>query len=314
MRCASSAVRRGRAVQPRQAVGVSGLGRVAPAAGLAGFHAGPGNARRPAPRVREGVNLTRTLIIIVVSLAVFYLLICALMFTFQRSLIYFPQPRQGDPPLPLMTLDRDGLSVLVSTHESDRADAVLYFGGNAEDVSRSVDALAAAFPDQALYLMHYRGFGGSAGTPSEVDLVADAQALHDRVLATPHRAVTVVGRSLGTGVAIQLAVSRPVARLVLITPYSSLRELAADLYPWLPVRRLIRDRFESYRHAPQVTVPTRIVVAERDAIVPHQSSDELARHFAPGLVTRVQVGGSDHVSILDAPGFAPAMSEPGERP
>lgn len=162
--------------------------------------------------------------------------------------------------------------------------------------------------------MHYRGFGGSTGRPTERALVADALALHDRV-ASGHRSVLVVGRSLGSGIAIQLAVRRPLTGLVLVTPYDSLLELASALYPWLPVDWLLRDRYESWRYAPEVTVPTRILVADHDDIVPIPSSDRLQARFRPGLVTRVRVPGSDHVTILDAQAFAraaaPAAGLPG---
>ena len=257
--------------------------------------------------------MTRPLLAVVVAIAALYLFICALMFVFQRSLIYFPQARHAGDRVPSLSLESEGESLKVSTRALSQPDAVLYFGGNAEDVSSSIEKLAAAFPDQALYLMHYRGFGGSTGRPSEAGFVADARALYDHV-APAHRSLTVVGRSLGSGVAIQLAVSRPVARLVMITPYNSLLELASDLYPWLPVRWLLKDRYESYRYASQVTVPTRLIVAERDVIVPIPSSEALSRQFAPGIVTRVKIPGSDHVTILDAPDFVTSMTNPGERP
>lgn len=265
--------------------------------------------------------MTRPLLAAAAGLALLYLLVCAVMFVFQRSLIYLPQPRHADRQVPTLTLETGGERLVITTHRVDRPDAVLYFGGNAEDVSSSLPRLARAFPDRALYLMHYRGFGGSSGRPAETALVDDALALHDRV-APGHRSILVVGRSLGSGVAIPLAARRPVAGLVLVTPFNSLLELASDLYPWLPVAWLLRDRYESWRHAPCITAPTRFIIAARDDVVPIASSDRLQRHFRPDLVTRVQIPDTDHITILDAaslgaalvaPDAAPAGDRPAER-
>ena len=129
--------------------------------------------------------------------------ICAILFFAQRSLLYFPQGR-GDESGELLRLPGD---VLVSTRPIAGPDAVVYFGGNAEDVSLNLPDFRAAFPGQALFLMHYRGYGGSAGSPSEEGLVADGLALLDRVLAAHPRA-TLIGRSLGSGIATVFWVSR----------------------------------------------------------------------------------------------------------
>ena len=251
----------------------------------------------------------RPLLAAALAVAALYLLACALMFFAQRSLLYLPQPRHAGPDVPTRVLETGGERVVITTHRVERREAILYFGGNAEDVSSSLPRLERAFPDRALYLMHYRGFGGSSGGPSEAALVADALALHDHV-APAHGSIVAVGRSLGSGVAIQLAAARAVDGLVLVTPFNSVLELASDLYPWLPVDWLLRDRFESWRHAARVTVPTRFVVAERDDIVPIASSDRLQRHFRADLVTRVRIPGSDHITILDAPAFGAAVALP----
>src|SRR5690606_2752171 len=117
--------------------------------------------------------------------------------------------------------------------------AVLYFGGNAEDVSRSIALLSRAFPGAAIYAIHYRSYGGSSGTPSESSLVADAMGLFNRVAET-HPLITIVGRSLGTGIAIQVAASRQIERLVLVTPFNSMAELAAEHFKLFPVQLILR--------------------------------------------------------------------------
>src|SRR5690606_7084428 len=180
-----------------------------------------------------------------------YLAICGLLYLSQRSYIYYPTNRGVDTPT--ITLHRGDAQVLVSTNgvDSDSDRAVLYFGGNAEDASQAVGLLSQALPDAAIYAMHYRSYGGSTGTPSEHALVSDAMVLFDQV-AKQHPRVSIIGRSLGSGIAVQVAASRkPVERLLLVTPYYSLLELASEHFTWFPTRLLLQDRYESWRHVSQ---------------------------------------------------------------
>ena len=99
------------------------------------------------------------------------------LYLFQRSLLYFPQPRSVDSPAQTLHLPVSGAQLIVSTKAHAGRKALVYFGGNAEDVSASLASFSEAFPDYAIYLMHYRGYGGSSGAPSEAALNADALAL-----------------------------------------------------------------------------------------------------------------------------------------
>jgi pimeloyl-ACP methyl ester carboxylesterase len=236
------------------------------------------------------------------SIAILFAGLCVALFVFQRSLIYFPQPRFNRDGVTLMTMQAGTRTVVVSTRPNAGPDALIYFGGNAEDVSLNMPDFSAAFPNHAIYLLHYPGFGGSCGRPSQQAIFADALALFDRVHAE-HENVVVVGRSLGSGVAVYVASLRPVARLVLVTPFDSLVDVAAYHYPFLPVRWLLRDRFESWRYAPQVTAPTRIIVAEHDEVVPRASTDRLRTRFKDGIVSYVIVPGVGHNTISDSPDF-----------
>lgn len=213
---------------------------------------------------------------------------------------YFPQPRSSTRGSAIVTLPVADEQVLVSTRPNDGPKALIYFGGNAEDVSANMPSLAAAFPDRAIYLLHYRGFGGSSGKPSEESLVADGLALFDHVIAT-HKDVTLIGRSLGSGVAVRVASLRPVERLVLVTPFDSL--IAAHHYPYFPVRWLLKDKYESWRYAPAVTAPTVIIAAENDQIIPRESSELLRSRFADGVATFTVIPGTTHNSISLSPEY-----------
>jgi pimeloyl-ACP methyl ester carboxylesterase len=234
--------------------------------------------------------------------AVAYVGACLVLFLFQRSLIYFPQPRSLTGGITIVTLPVARERVLVSTRPNDGPKALIYFGGNAEDVSANMPSLAAAFPDRAIYLLHYRGFGGSSGKPSEEPLVADGLALFDHVIGS-HKDVTLIGRSLGSGIAVRIASQRSVERLVLVTPYDSLQEIAAHHYPYFPVRWLLKDKYESWRYAPAVTAPTAIIAAENDKIIPRESSELLRSRFADGVATFTVIPATTHNSISLSPEY-----------
>ena len=229
-----------------------------------------------------------------------YVAACAALYFFQRSLIYFPQPASYAAPASTMRLAVEGAQLQLSVRPHAGPDAVIYFGGNAEDVSASLPELSMAFSDSAIFLMHYRGYGGSSGVPSETALHKDALALFDEVHAA-HANVVLIGRSLGTGVAIRLATQRPVARLVLVTPYESLQDLAAAQFPFFPVRWLLTDKFESGRYAPLVTAPTTIIAAERDEVIPRWSTDRLHARFGPGVAKFIVLPGTGHNTISANP-------------
>lgn len=247
-------------------------------------------------------RVLRIVLMMLLGVTVIFAGLCAALFVFQRSLIYYPQPRSNREASVLMTLSVGTNKIQVSTRVHAGPDALIYFGGNAEDVSEDVPGLVSAFPSKAIYLLHYPGYGGSSGSPSQQAIFADALALFDQAHAE-HPNITVIGRSLGSGVAVWLASIRPVVRLVLVTPYDSLADPAAQQYPYMPVRWLLKDKYESWRYAPKVTVPTRIIVAEDDEVIPRSSSDRLRARFRTDLVSYSLVPNVGHNTIQDAPNY-----------
>ena len=244
----------------------------------------------------------RVFIIMVVSAVILFAVVCGALFAFQRSLIYFPQPRSNPEGSNLMILPVGTATVHVSTRAHVGPAALIYFGGNAEDVSQDIPDLADAFPDRAIYALHYPGYGGSSGSPSQKAIFAASLALFDRV-HTEHQNVVVVGRSLGSGVAVWTASQRPIARIILVTPFDSLGDVASEQYRFVPVRWLLRDKFESWRYAPMVKAQTRIIVAENDELVPRFSSDRLCSRFQEDLVSYIVVPKVGHNTIQDSPGY-----------
>ena len=263
--------------------------------------------------------MIRGLLALAAGMVALYLLVCVVMFAAQRSLLYLPQPRQPGSRAPTLLLQSGGERLVITTHRPDGPDrpnaapssavpsrAVLYFGGNAEDVSLSVVQLAEAFPGAAIHAMHYRGYGGSTGSPSERALVGDGLGLHDQV-ATRHRQVVVVGRSLGSGIAIQVAAARPVQRLVLVTPFDSLAELAATQFRLFPTRWLLQDTYESWRYAAALTMPVTVIIAGYDEVIPKQSSLRLAAALPQALTTQVEIADAGHNDLSQRPEYLAAL-------
>ena len=238
--------------------------------------------------------------------AVLYVLACIGLFVMHRSMIYFPQRGPLSTTAGLENMELNGVAVKVSARRLASADAVLYFGGNGEDVSGNLPSLAAAFPDKAIYLLHYRGYGGSAGRPTEAALVADAIALFDK-LHPSHRNITVIGRSLGSGVAVHLASVRPVTRLVLVTPYHSIAQLGQAQFPLFPASLIMADKFDSLRYAPNVSAPTTLIIAQDDEIIPRASSEQLYSHFQPGVARKIVIAGRGHNDISSDDAFLSAL-------
>ncbi|MBR7198189.1 hypothetical protein [Pseudomonas sp. 14A] len=242
--------------------------------------------------------MSRTLMSLVVFIIAVYLVLCAALFVFQRSLIWFPQPAAVVAADSRLKLSMPDAEVWVTTRERSGSQALIYFGGNAEDVSRNLPEFTEAFPDCALYFLHYRGFAGSTGSPSEAAIAEDALALFDQVYAS-HPQIAVIGRSLGSGVAVRLASQRPVQNLILVTPFNSLEEIAARQYPWVPVNWLLKDRFESGKYAAHIRTPTLLLAASDDEVIGRSSTQRLFENFPAGVATMKVVPDSGHNSISE---------------
>jgi len=256
----------------------------------------------------RGSALRKTMLSTLSAVALMYAGVCALMFVLQRSLLYFPVPGAQPPGAERIDLPSGDATLRLWSRPAPGAQALVYFGGNAEDVAMNFAPFAAALPRHALYLVNYRGYGGSTGSPSEPALFTDALAVYDYVRAR-HPDVAVVGRSLGSGVAVHLARERPVGRLVLVTPYDSIENVAAGHYRFLPVRLLLKDRFDSASRIADVRAKTLVVIAEHDEIIPRPRSDALVAKFPAGQVRVDVVRGATH-NALEYEGLLAAFLGP----
>lgn len=225
----------------------------------------------------------------------------AYLYVAQRSFMYFPTDERESAGAQTEYLDSAGERLKVWVLAPGKPRAVIYLGGNAEDVSANIPDFRASLPEHTVYLLNYRGYGGSSGSPTQTALFEDALNLFDTV-AVRHKSVDVVGRSLGTGVATYLASERPVGRLILATPYDSARAVAQDYYPLYPMRWMLKDQYESDRYAAKVESEVLLLVAGHDNLIPPVHADRLLAAFPQGsarLQTLPDAGHND-ISGFDA--------------
>ena len=252
--------------------------------------------------------LRRVLVALVVLAAIAYLALSALVFTRQRDLVYFPaltHVQVADTDLEV----RSGEVVLRGWEVNPgRRDALIYFGGNAERVEAWRERFGQWFDDRTVYLVAYRGYGASDGTPDQEALLADALAVYDEVRRRhPDGDIGVVGRSLGTGVAAWVAAQRPVQRLALVTPFDGLAEVGQAHYPWLPVRWLARERYPAAQYLKDYRGQVLALRAGRDTIVPARNTDRLLDALpVPAQVVDFPEHG--HVDLADDPRYGQALS------
>lgn len=237
--------------------------------------------------------------------------IAGLLWLAQESMIFLPQPSLGKPAAPRgWSLEavgftaRDGTrlaGVLVKpgavagVSPEARTPLVIFYGGNAEEVTVAAHGAHLLGP-RALLLVNYRGYGQSEGRPGEGALVSDALELYDWAAARPDvdpARIALHGRSLGSGVAVQVAAARAVQCVVLTSPMDSVREVARSLYPWLPVTLLLRHPFDSAARAPQLKMPALFLMAGEDRVIATRHSERLAQVWG-GPVERVTFPGHDH--------------------
>lgn len=213
----------------------------------------------------------------------------------QRELLYFPTP-DLQTLHETMTLKNEGESIEVIILNKGYENAILYFGGNAESMARSADEIARQFPKFTVYLMDYRGYGSSSGEPTEQGLYSDALKLYDTIKSN-HNRISIGGRSLGTGIATYVAAHRKVSKLVLITPYDSIVNVASAMYPLFPVSLLLKDVYDSKSRIKMIKAKTFIVMAEKDTVIARERTLQLIDAFDPEQLEIKIIKNRGHIDI-----------------
>ncbi len=243
----------------------------------------------------------------------------------QRQMIYFPDASPVPPAGDVIDGARDvtlrtddGLELgawfvpaAPGQREADRRMAVLVAPGNGGNrIGRADLAEELRRRGLAVLLMDYRGYGGNPGSPSEAGLARDAVAAADALegLGYPPERTIYFGESLGTGVVAALQMQRAPAGVVLRSPFTEFADVGSEHYPWLPVRRLLRDRFPVTDHLAESEVPVTVIYGDQDSIVPTEMSKRVADEV-PRLAERVVITGAGHNDpVMFGPRVADAVA------
>lgn len=231
--------------------------------------------------------------------------VCLLVYVFQDRLVWFPDrakpvlPRGDDvEPVELTTSDRVRLVAWLLEAEAPQG-WLLFCHGNAGNVETRVPT-GRALRDLgwSVLLLDYRGYGASEGRPTEEGTYLDAQAAFDVLVARRDAPVVVFGESLGVGVAVELARRRPVAALVLEAGFTSIPDMGAAAYPWLPARWLARIRYDNRAKIGALTAPILLVHSPHDEIVPYAHAQALLAAAPPGTELLTTRGGHNDGGFL----------------
>jgi pimeloyl-ACP methyl ester carboxylesterase len=263
---------------------------------------------------------TMWLVKFVLVLVASYALIVAVLATMQTRAL-FPTEVATAPGLVLPssarrleveTPDGEHLRGVHIPPERDKAGnrlVLLGFGGNAWNADSLAQYLHGLFPDAEVVAFHYRGYYPSTGKPSASDLLADAPVVFDDVLKTIGPGpVVAVGFSIGASVAAYLATRRPLAGLILVSPFDSLEALVREHYPWAPVRWLLRHHMATEEHVTGLTIPTALIAAGEDRIVP-PARTAAVRRATKVLVLDRTIARAGHNDLYDHADFHRAMAE-----
>lgn len=250
--------------------------------------------------------------IIGIIVLVLYATVCALLYFNQDDLLFHPQPNTPKEVTEILNKypEFDTLSFVMKDGNSTcgyiskdtitkKLPLVIYFGGNAEEVSHLAD-FKKYFPNTIMVLMNYRSFGLSQGNISEQTMFSDALEVYDKLVTNPEvdaKNIIIMGRSIGTGVATYLSSQRKTNATVLITPYENMIDVAFEKYPFVPISLLIKHRFESDTYAPNISSPMLALISANDQIIPKHHAYKLKEAWK-GKTDALEVN-EDHNSIMN---------------
>ncbi|MDV5168645.1 alpha/beta hydrolase [Photobacterium rosenbergii] len=238
------------------------------------------------------------LIIIVVGYALFFLTFCSL----QRQFLYFPQPASNVYGEMNTHFIVDGAKLYGWAINEGQPKALIYYGGNAENIEANIPFFKAVIPHYTVYLIPYRGYGNNPSTPTEAALYNDAVAIFESV-QNQHQSVSLMGRSLGSGVATFVAANRQVDKLILVTPFDSIENVAKEIYWMFPVSWLIKDKYRSSDRVKDITAKTHIFMAEDDQIISRARTEQLIAEFGNQLQEVVVIDSAGHNTISQYPEY-----------
>ncbi|MDG3084993.1 alpha/beta hydrolase [Vibrio hannami] len=243
---------------------------------------------------------------IIVNLAVLYVIVLSTLYFLQRQFLYYPQHASnvfGEMNIHFVV---DDIPLSGWVLNEGQSEALIYYGGNAESIEANIPFFKAVTPNYTVYLIPYRGYGNNPGTPSEDVLYSDAIQIFQSV-KSKHDSVSIMGRSLGSGVATFVAAHQPVDKLILVTPFDSIENVAKDVYWMFPVSTMIKDRFRSLDRVKEITSTTYIFIAEEDQVITRTRTDQLIAEFGDQLSEVFVIRSAGHNTISEYPDYVSGL-------
>ena len=234
-----------------------------------------------------------------------YCIAMLLLYIFQRDLLYFPTEKYHHPFEEIQLKNQnETISVIVLNKGKDKA--LIYFGGNGDAVVSNAEEFKSAFPNFTIYLLNYRGYGGSSGKPSEQAIYSDALALYEAI-KPKHPKISVLGRSLGSGVATYVAANRDIDKTVLITPYDSILNVAQKRFKLFPVSFLLKDIYDSTSRVSRISSKVLVIAAENDQIIPMANTEKLVNEFPRDQLHFEIIKNSGHNDLSNSITYYPTI-------
>ena len=226
------------------------------------------------------------LLTIIIASSLIYLIVLVFLFFFQRSLLYHPNVNNYFNDRLKVDIEEvqiktsDNINLLGWFHKKDlnRFKTIVYFHGNAGKLENRIHKLNHFKDiDVNFLIISWRGFSGNSGKPTERGLYEDGKSTIDwlKNIGLSDKDIVLYGESLGTGIATHIAQNRKFAGLVLETPFTSMVDAAKNVYPYIPVGILLKDRYENEKKIKHINIPVLVMHGEADQIVPFKMGKKI---------------------------------------
>ena len=215
-----------------------------------------------------------------------YLIVLTYIYLYQRNLLYHPldngyqEDKINFDYKEIFIQNKEGIKLKAWLHEKDLINkkTIIFFHGNAGNLrNRNYKLNELSKFDVNFLIVAYRGFSGNQGKPSEQGLYEDARSTLNwlKIKGVKEKNLILYGESLGTAVAIEIAQNKDLAGIILESPFTSMVELAQKYYPFIPVKFLLKDKYETIKKLPNINSPLLVLHGRLDSIVPFSMSEEL---------------------------------------
>jgi uncharacterized protein len=246
---------------------------------------------------------------VLITILIIYIAVVALYYFMQGSMLFFPRPItqqvQVDKQVEEVVITTESGTLLhgwLCKNPDERSQKlIIYFGGNAEEVSHMIDK-AGDFGGWALLLINYPGYGKSEGRPGEKSFFDAATTIWDYAVSRADidkRNIVLMGRSIGTGTAVYLAHKKNPKAVILVSPFESIRAVAQSKLPFLPIGLMLKHKFESGKYAAEIDVPLLAFYGTSDNIIPPKHTKKLTGQWK-GQVVLVELPGYGHNDIFES--------------